>query len=154
MEKTISIRSGFFMLRKKIITVTCLVLVFCLIKLSDDQLVNVPNTEYHGQQAIVTSGLSPITERDWTVKYHVKKQKIYIENFIPGFSFQGSVSRLPNHMDGYIAVFINGKWKMNAHQSIFIVRNLTRGKHELTLQLKRKDGTDYGIKKNVFVVIR
>lgn len=105
-------------------------------------------------KAIEASSIYPLLEKDWSVKYHVKKQRIYFENIIPRFSFQGSVSQLPNHMDGYIAVFMNGKWIMNANQSIFILKNISKGKHEITLQLKRRDGSDYGIKKNIFVHVR
>jgi hypothetical protein len=96
----------------------------------------------------------PLTDRDWSVKYRVKNKGIYFENVITRFSFQGSDSKLTSNKNGYIAVFIDGKWKMNVHQSIFIVKQMPQGKHEVSLRLKKKDGTDYGLKKNIYVHVR
>lgn len=96
----------------------------------------------------------PLMEKDWAVNYHVKKHRIFIENIIPRFSFQGSLTKTPGNKDGYIAVFVNGKWRMNANQSMFILEKMNQGKQKITLQLKKKDGTDYGIKKNIVVHIR
>jgi hypothetical protein len=104
-------------------------------------------------QAIEASTVYPVLEKDWAVNYRVKKQRIYIENIIPKFSFQGNSVDGMNVQNGYIAVFINGKWTMNANSSIFILKNISHGKHKITLQLKKKDGSDYGIKKNIYVHI-
>jgi archaellum component FlaF (FlaF/FlaG flagellin family) len=105
-------------------------------------------------RAIEASSIYPLTEDDWAVNYRVKKHRLYVENIIPRFSFQGNAGKVPKHMDGYIAVFINGKWTMNANKSIFILKDMSQGKHKITLQLKKKDGSDYGIKKNIYVHIR
>jgi hypothetical protein len=105
-------------------------------------------------KAIEASAAYSIMDKDWSVNYHVKKKRIYVENIIPKFSFQGSVNKKTNDLDGYIAVFVNGKWKMNVNQSIFILKNMNQGKHKITLQLKKKDGSDYGLNKNIYVHIR
>jgi hypothetical protein len=34
------------------------------------------------------------------------------------------------------------------------LKNMSQGKHKITLQLKKKDGSNYGIKKNIYVHIR
>ncbi|MDR7072123.1 hypothetical protein [Fictibacillus barbaricus] len=102
------------------------------------------------KQESVEASSYPLTDRDWSVKYHVKNKGIYFENVITRFSFQGSDSKLASR-DGFIAVFIDGKWKMNVHQSIFIIKQMPQGKHEVSLRLKKKDGTDYGLKKNIYV---
>jgi hypothetical protein len=104
--------------------------------------------------AIEASSIYPLMEKEWAVNYRVKKHRLYIENIIPRFSFQENTAKVPQQMDGYIAVFINGKWTMNANKSIFILKNMSQGKHKITLQLKKKDGSDYGIKKNIYVHIR
>lgn len=105
-------------------------------------------------QAIEASSVYPLMEKDWAINYRVKKQRIYVENIIPRFSFQENAPEGMNRLDGYIAVFINGKWTMNANKSIFILKNMSQGKHKITLQLKKKNGSDYGIKKNIYVHIR
>ncbi|KZE63339.1 hypothetical protein AWM68_15065 [Fictibacillus phosphorivorans] len=105
-------------------------------------------------EAVMASSLYPLMDKDWAVNYHVKKKRIYIENIIPRFSFQGSHTKTPGNQDGYIAVFINNKWRMNANQSMFILNRMTPGKHKITLQLKKKDGSDYGLKKDIVVHIQ
>ncbi|ANX12159.1 hypothetical protein ABE41_009080 [Fictibacillus arsenicus] len=110
--------------------------------------------ESDNNKAIEASSVYPLMEKDWAINYRVKKQRIYVENIIPRFSFQGNASEGMNRLDGYIAVFINGKWTMNANKSIFILKNMSQGKHKITLQLKKTDGSDYGIKKNIYVHIR
>ncbi|MBH0155758.1 hypothetical protein IHV10_05220 [Fictibacillus sp. 5RED26] len=105
-------------------------------------------------KAVEVSASYPIMDKDWAVNYHVKKQRIYFENIISRFSFQGGLTKTPGNKDGYIAVFVNNKWKMNANQSMFILKNMNPGKHKITLQLKKKDGSDYGLKKNIVVQVR
>lgn len=105
-------------------------------------------------EAVEASGVYPLMEKDWAINYRVKKQRIYVENIIPRFSFQGNASEGMNRLNGYMAVFVDGKWRMNANKSIFILKNMSVGKHTITLQLKKKDGSDYGIKKNIYVHIR
>jgi len=105
-------------------------------------------------QAIEASAVYPLMDKDWAVNYRVNKQRIYIENIIPRFTFQGANSNPSKQLNGYIAVFINGKWTMNANQAMFITKKLHNGKHKITLQLKKKDGSDYGLKKNIVVRIR
>lgn len=110
--------------------------------------------ESDNMQAIEASSVYPLMEKDWAINYHVKKQRIYVENIIPRFSFHGNSSGGMNQLAGYMAVFVDGKWIMNANKSIFILKNMSQGKHRITLQLKKKDGSDYGIKKNIYVHIR
>ncbi|MED1862731.1 hypothetical protein P4V41_04640 [Fictibacillus nanhaiensis] len=104
--------------------------------------------------ALEVSASYPLMDKDWAVNYHVKKQRIYFENIITRFSFQGGLTKTPGTKDGYIAVFVNNKWKMNANQSMFILKNMNPGKHKITLQLKKKDGSNYGLKKNIVVQVR
>jgi len=111
-------------------------------------------TKLQESKAVEVSASYPIMDKDWAVNYHVKKQHIYFENIISRFSFQGGLKKTPGNKDGYIAVFVNNKWKMNANQSMFILKNMNPGKHRITLQLKKKDGSDYGIKKNIVVQVR
>ncbi|ANC76745.1 hypothetical protein ABE65_008015 [Fictibacillus phosphorivorans] len=111
-------------------------------------------TKLQDSQVLEVSASYPLMDKDWAVNYHVKKQKIYFENIISRFSFQGGLTKAPGNKDGYIAVFVNNKWKMNANQSMFILKNMNPGKHRITLQLKKKDGSDYGLKKNIIVQVR
>jgi hypothetical protein len=111
-------------------------------------------SKLHESQTVEVSASYPLTDKDWAVNYHVKKQRVYFENIISRFSFQGGLTKTPGNKDGYIAVFVNNKWKMNANQSMFILKNMNPGKHSITLQLKKKDGSDYGIKKNIVVQVR
>jgi hypothetical protein len=105
-------------------------------------------------EAIEASGVYPLMEKEWAINYRVKKQHIYVENIIPRFSFHENASEGVNRLNGYMAVFVDGKWTMNANKSIFILKNMSVGKHKITLQLKKKDGSNYGIKKNIYVHIR
>jgi hypothetical protein len=143
------------MLKKRFLHIACIMMISSVLvySLMLDHTPKNPVSDKE-QLAIEASSVYPLMDRDWTVKYHVKKQKVYIENFIPRFSFHGSVSQLPDQQDGYIAVFVNGRWKMNAHQSIFIIKNLNRGKNEITLKLKKKNGSNYGINKRLSVHVR
>jgi hypothetical protein len=153
MEKTISKRGGFFMklIKNKWLSGSIAAIVFGLLILSIADYTNnhkmVPSRE---NKAIEASSSFPLMDSDWSVKYRVKKQGIYFENVITRFSFQ----QQPGQNNGYIAVFIDGKWKMNVHHSIFILKQVSAGKHKVTLQLKKKNGSDYGLKKNIVVTVR
>jgi hypothetical protein len=115
---------------------------------------NTNNTENQRNIPSLEAAAYPLMDKDWEVNYRVNKQRIYFENIIPRFTFQGAISPTPDSQNGYIAVFINGKWTMNANQSMFITKKLNKGKHNISLQLKKKDGSDYGLKKNIVIRVR
>ncbi|WNB90516.1 hypothetical protein [Bacillus sp. NEB1478] len=140
-------------IRLLIVFLSTFVCAVYFIKFSNNQLQQ-QNDSIENRETIEATASYPLSGRDWAVKYRVKKKGIYFENVISRFSFQGSDSNLPSNMDGYIAVFIDGKWKMNVHKSIFIIKQLPQGKHEVSLRLKKKDGTDYGLKKDIYVHVR
>jgi hypothetical protein len=140
--------------RKAILLAAGFVFIVTIISLGFNYTDSAKQNESNNIEAIEASSVYPLMEKDWAINYRVKKQRIYVENIIPRFSFQGNASEGMNRLEGYIAVFINGKWTMNANKSIFILKNMNQGKHKITLQLKKKDGSDYGIKKNIYVHIR
>ncbi|MCM3717284.1 hypothetical protein [Fictibacillus phosphorivorans] len=137
-----------------LLAVSGFILSICLVVFGINNNDREKQREFNYNEAVEASSEYPLIEKDWAVNYRVKKQNIYVENIIPGFTFQENLSEEFNRLNGYMAVFVDGKWKMNANQSIFILKNLTEGKHKITLQLKKKDGSDYGIKKHIFVNVR
>ncbi|MBY6036217.1 hypothetical protein KUV80_06115 [Fictibacillus nanhaiensis] len=142
--------------KKRVLLVAGLFIVLCvsIVTTAMDSPLTKKNEHNENITAIEAASPYPLMEKDWSVNYKVKKQKIYIENIIPRFSFQGNTANFPNQLDGYIAVFMNGKWKLNANQSIFILKDVSPGKHLITLHLKKKDGSDYGMKKNIYVQVK
>jgi hypothetical protein len=140
--------------RKAMLLAAGFVFIVTIVSLGFNYTDSAKQNESNNIEAIEASSVYPLMEKDWAINYRVKKQRIYVENIIPRFSFQGNASEGMNRLEGYIAVFINGKWTMNANKSIFILKNMSQGKHKITLQLKKKDGSDYGIKKNIYVHIR
>ncbi|WP_051291178.1 hypothetical protein [Fictibacillus gelatini] len=90
----------------------------------------------------------------WTVNYSVKGNKVYVDCFIPGFSFIGSNPNDPDYEDGHIAVKVDGKFKQNVYQSAFVLEELPKGVHVLTLELKRKNGSSYGVSKELQILIK
>jgi hypothetical protein len=141
--------------KKKVMLLAAgLIMIVSLVTFGFNYTDTAKQNESDNNKAIEASSVYPLMEKDWAINYRVKKQRIYVENIIPRFSFQGNAPEGMNRLDGYIAVFINGKWTMNANKSIFILKNMSQGKHKITLQLKKKDGSDYGIKKNIYVHIR
>jgi hypothetical protein len=140
--------------RKAMLLAAGFVFIVTIVSLGFNYTDSAKQNESNNIEAIEASSVYPLMEKDWAINYRVKKQRIYVENIIPRFSFQGNASEGMNRLEGYIAVFINGKWTMNANKSIFILKNMNQGKHKITLQLKKKDGSNYGIKKNIYVHIR
>jgi hypothetical protein len=140
--------------RKAMLLAAGFVFIVTIVSLGFNYTDSAKQNESNNIEAIEASSVYPLMEKDWAINYRVKKQRIYVENIIPRFSFQGNASEGMNRLEGYIAVFINGKWTMNANKSIFILKNMNQGKHKITLQLKKKDGSDYGIKKKIYVHIR
>lgn len=140
--------------RKAMLLAASFIFIVSIVILGFNYRDSAKQNESNNIEAIEASSVYPLMEKDWAINYRVKKQRIYVENIISRFSFQGNASEGMNRLEGYIAVFINGKWTMNAHKSIFILKNINQGKHKITLQLKKKDGSDYGIKKNIYVHIR
>ncbi|MFG6496277.1 hypothetical protein P8610_13000 [Fictibacillus sp. UD] len=139
--------------KKSIYTIGLFALLTVSVFTLNNKQTDTEESEMIQPEAVAASSLYPLMDKDWDVNYHVKNQRIYIENIIPRFSFQGSLTKAPDNQDGYIAVFINNKWRMNANQSMFILNKMSPGKHKITLQLKKKDGSDYGLKKNIVVHI-
>lgn len=140
--------------RKAMILAASFIFIVSIIILGFNSRDSVKQNEFDNNQAVEASSVYPLMEKDWAINYRVKKQHIYVENIIPRFTFQENTSEGMNRMNGYMAVFVDGKWAMNANKSIFILKNMSVGKHKITLQLKKKDGSDYGIKKNIYVHIR
>ncbi|WP_096154756.1 MULTISPECIES: hypothetical protein [Bacillus] len=92
-------------------------------------------------------------ELGMSVHHFIKNEKIYVECIVePNFEFS-SKTGTNQEGKGYIELQVDGKKMDEFTQGAFIIKNLSKGKHTITLKLKRLDGTEYGISNNFTVTL-
>ena len=87
------------------------------------------------------------------IKHHVRNQDVYVECYIPNFSFK---EKGGNKVigEGHIVVFVDGKKIDDMNTAAFIVKGLERGVHEMMVEVVHNDSTTYDLKKTWTVSIQ
>ncbi|WP_051475546.1 hypothetical protein [Bacillus sp. J37] len=103
------------------------------------------------ESAIEVSSLKqPI---DIVVNHHVRGQNIYVECYIPSFTFKEKGGANVNG-EGHIQVYVDGKRVDEISTAAFIIKGLEKGKHHLMIEVVHNDSSDYQLKKSWNVNIK
>ncbi|TYR82609.1 hypothetical protein FZC66_03165 [Priestia megaterium] len=78
-----------------------------------------------------------------TVHQHVKGNNVYVECIIDGFSFAND--------QGFLQVKIDGKSIEQVKQAAFVLKNLSKGSHDITIELMKTETESYHLM-NAFTV--
>lgn len=87
-----------------------------------------------------------------TVKHHVRDQNVYVECYIPSFTFKEKGGKKVNG-EGHIRVSVDGEKMNDINTAAFVVKGLDRGRHEILLEVVHNDLTTYNMKKSWNVTI-
>ncbi|ART76227.1 hypothetical protein ACQCU1_05870 [Sutcliffiella horikoshii] len=88
-----------------------------------------------------------------TIHHTVKGQDIYLECIItPNFEFKES-RETKKQGEGQVVVYLDNKKWGNFAKGAFILKDVPRGKHNLTVKLLHNDLTEYGIEQTIQVEI-
>lgn len=94
-------------------------------------------------------------EKDISMTLHhaVKGQDVYLECIItPNFEFKENRGA-KKQGEGQVVVYLdNKKWGSFA-KGAFILKNVPKGKHDLTVKLLHNDWTEYGIERSIQIEI-
>lgn len=90
--------------------------------------------------------------RTMSVRYHVKEGRVYVELFIPNFTFSNS-QKGKKDGEGYLILTIDGEKKKKINSAAFIIDGLSEGKHVIQLELYHHDHTRYHLKKQFTIDI-
>lgn len=100
------------------------------------------------EPAAVVAVNQEVKSQEMYIKHQVKGKNVYIECFIPNFSFKNS-SR-----NGYLSLYIDNKKIKNVTTAAFIVKGLSEGKHLIKLKMTNHPLGDQDIKKEFWVNIK
>jgi hypothetical protein len=90
---------------------------------------------------------------EMTVHHKVKEQNIYVECIVtPDFQFTEK-SNVKKSGEGHVEVYINNQKLGVYSQGAFILKDIPKGKHTVTLKLMHNDLTEYGVSKEFEVNI-
>lgn len=102
-------------------------------------------------KVVVASGWA-LTENDpFVVKHYIKGNNVYVECMIRNFSFRKSEDH--KVQTGKMVVYIDGKKKQEFSSAAFILRDLPKGNHRITLQFINQNGQKTALKKELIITI-
>lgn len=87
----------------------------------------------------------PLDQQTWSLQQFVKNGTLYVECIAPGISFTGKDTKKEK---GKILVFIDGEKKGEYQRAAFQVKNVPKGKSEITVKIITVDGQTFGEEKN------
>lgn len=102
-------------------------------------------------KVIVASGWALSDKDPFMVKHYIKGNNVYVECMIKNFSFRDSGNR--KVQTGKMHVYIDGKKKQEFSSAAFILRDLRKGNHRITLELIKQNGQKTTLKKEFIISI-
>ncbi|MEK3989445.1 hypothetical protein [Robertmurraya sp. FSL R5-0851] len=104
----------------------------------------VPMHTVRAENDVVVLGMK--SEHSFTVQHHVKRNNVYVECFIPDISFTNRNTSL--------IVSVDGKQKKVVTTAAFIIKGLSKGSHQIQLQVVEKNQKQEDMIKDFEVLIR
>ncbi|MGM0919845.1 MAG: hypothetical protein ACQEWW_01265 [Bacillota bacterium] len=103
------------------------------------------------QQDAVEAGAQ--TGRQLFVNHHLKGRNVYIECFVPNFTFSDERGKKVNG-EGYMNLYVDEKKTDEIHTAAFIIKGLEKGTHTISLELLHNDSSKYHLKKTWNVTVQ
>ncbi|AYA75299.1 hypothetical protein DOE78_07560 [Bacillus sp. Y1] len=104
----------------------------------------VPMHTVRAENDVVVLGMK--SEQSFSVQHHVKENNVYVECFIPDISFTNRNTSL--------IVSVDGEQKKVVTTAAFIIKGLSKGSHQIQLQVVEKNQRREDMKKDFQVLIR
>ncbi|WP_273125346.1 hypothetical protein [Bacillus weihaiensis] len=92
-------------------------------------------------------------ERTLDVSYHVKNQNVYIECYIPSFQFAES-KKGQTQGEGHLQVIVDGKRINDIYTAAFIVKGLSKGTHQIDIEVVHNNSHSYSLQESIQVVVK
>ncbi|QDI90629.1 hypothetical protein EPH95_05070 [Salicibibacter halophilus] len=92
------------------------------------------------------------TEKTFDVKHVVNEGNVYVESYIPAFSFYANQHQ-DKDIQGYLKLRINGKDEKDIHQAAFIIKGLEQGEHTIELEAYDENDRALGLKETFSITI-
>ncbi len=97
--------------------------------------------------------ISQRQKRELTVSHHVRGQNVYVECYVPSFTFRDRAVGKING-EGHVRVSIDGERMDDIYTAAFIVKGLEKGHHQILVEVVHNDSTSYDMKKSWNVLIK
>ncbi|QQK76757.1 hypothetical protein HUG15_15090 [Salicibibacter cibarius] len=92
------------------------------------------------------------TEKTFDVKHVINDGNVYVESYIPAFSFYANQHQSKD-TQGYLKLRINDDYEKDIHQAAFIIKGLEPGDHAIELEAYDENGRALGLKETFSVSI-
>jgi hypothetical protein len=112
----------------------------------------VPFTAIHQQEKAEMEVMSRPNKQQIQIQYHVKGHDVYVDCYIPHFTFQKNKKKNVNG-EGHLVLYLNGKKVDEITTAAFILKGLPAGKHKLKVEMVHNDSTTYHISNEIEVSI-
>ncbi|WP_223700349.1 DUF2846 domain-containing protein [Sutcliffiella deserti] len=125
----------------------CLVLMLLVACKEDQQKPEANVATAHQEASIYVKEVSAVTKKPLTMTVHhrTKNQQVYVECIVaPDFHFTEKRKK-KKYGEGHLDVYLNNKKIGVFSQGAFILKDLEKGKHSVTMKLIHNDETEYGI---------
>ncbi|QQK80636.1 hypothetical protein HUG20_12495 [Salicibibacter cibi] len=92
------------------------------------------------------------TENTFDVKHVVNDGNVYVESYIPDFSFYANQHQYKD-TQGYLKLRINDDYEKDIHQAAFIIKGLDPGDHAIELEAYDESDRALGLKETFSITI-
>lgn len=98
------------------------------------------------KQAKMVVGAMKNESRNFQVRHHVNGNNVYVECYIPNFTFNGQ-KQSKKEGEGHLMVFVDGKKMSDIYSAAFVIKGLAKGNHLIKVELAYNDSTSYKLSK-------
>ncbi|WP_243289993.1 hypothetical protein [Bacillus sp. FJAT-47783] len=83
--------------------------------------------------------LSHSTDQSMSVRHHVRGNRVYVECYVSHFTFSEG--------NGYLQLSIDGNKIKRLRTAAFVIKDLSKGKHQIKVELVKNDHSKQVLKK-------
>lgn len=140
-------------MKQKGIVIVATISLLCLFGCNKD----LPEPETENQEDLVPVSdpiivtFQQLNEKDWSVQYFVGNGHLYLECVVPAVSFTTTGGHPKN---GKVVVSVDGKKIAEYKRAAFIVKNIPKGKREITIEVVDLHNQPYGLRKTFTIDMR
>ncbi|QPC46228.1 hypothetical protein [Mangrovibacillus cuniculi] len=102
---------------------------------------------------LIIGSISPVSAKSpntFTVNHLVQQQDVYVDCYVEGVTLSG----LGKGKKAKAVVSIDGIVVGQFHQAAFILKDVSKGEHILTVEIKERTGKSLGMKKDLPISVQ
>ncbi|GAE24120.1 hypothetical protein JCM9140_26 [Halalkalibacter wakoensis JCM 9140] len=91
--------------------------------------------------------------RELTVYHEVKERDVFVECFVPNFTFNEKAGALHQEGEGHIRLYVNDEHVDTLFEPAFLIKDLPAGEHEIKVVVVKNDYSPYELEEEFEITV-